>query len=111
MNTIRKTLILLASLAVASIAMNTTLSAGSANKNIGPDGTYCINSGEELKQQTAQKGLNFIFAGISRNGIPLWFYTNDDAFTVFYLTPEGKYCTSPNFFGDIIETASTGDKT
>ena len=110
-------LIFLASLAVASIACNTALSAGSSEQHGtmpmpgGPASVYCIRTTEELEMQVKQKGLSFLFSGITRAGVPLWFYRNEKDFTVFYRTPTQQYCTTPNFYGDIIETASEGDPT
>jgi len=112
---IRQTLIFIASLAVASIAFDTTLSAGSTKQHgampSGPASVYCIRTTEELEMQVKQKGLSFLFSGITRAGVPLWFYRNEKDFTVFYRTPTQQYCTTPNFYGDIIETASEGDQT
>ena len=107
-------LIFLASLAVASIALNTALSAGSGEQHRvmpmpgGPASVYCIRTTEELEVQVKQKGLSFLFSGITKAGVPLWFYRNEKGFTVFYRTPTQQYCTTPNFYGDIIETATEG---
>ena len=112
----RKVIIFLASLAVASIALNTQgLSAGSGEQHGAmpgsPASVYCIRTTEELEKQTRQKGLSFLFSGITRAGVPLWFYRNEKGFTVFYRTPTQQYCTTPNFYGDIIEAAIEGDPT
>ena len=114
---LRKTLLFLASLSVTSIALNTSLSAGSAEQHGvmpmpgGSASVYCIRTTEELEVQVKQKGLSFLFSGITRAGVPLWFYRNEKGFTVFYRTPTQQYCTTPNFYGDIIETAIEGDPT
>jgi hypothetical protein len=111
---IKNILTFLAALAVASIALNTSLSAGSKESRgtipNDPTGVYCINSTEELNIQTKEKGLTFLFNGITRTGIPLWFYRNDTGFTVFYRTPARQYCTTPNYFGEILESASEGNQ-
>ena len=102
---IRQTLIFIASLAVASIALNTSLYAQCAKPEAEPiaGGTYCISSYEELMQETGEKELTLAFAGITRTGLPLWFFKNDKGFTVFFKSRlTGKYCTAPNYFGKII---------
>jgi len=106
---LRKTLLFLASLLAGSILLNTSILAGSPGKPKQPGGAtplYCIESTEELERQVAQKGLKFLFSGITRNGIPLWFYSNNTSFTVFYRTPDRDYCTTPNYYGDIIDLYS-----
>jgi len=106
---LRKTLIFLVSLLIASIALNTSLSAGSGEKHgampSGPTGVYCISTTEELNKQIKEKGLTFLFSGITRAGLPLWFYRNNAGFTVFYRTPTQQYCTTPYYYGDIIDSA------
>ena len=111
---LRKTLLFLASLLAGSILLNTSILAGSPGNPKQPGGVtllYCVQSTEELEKQIAQKRLTFLFSGITRNGIPLWFYRNDTSFTVFYRTPERDYCTTPNFYGDVIELPEEGDQT
>ena len=106
---IKTILTFLAALAVASIALNTSLSAGSGEKHGampgGPTGVYCISTTEELNKQIKEKGLTFLFSGITRAGLPLWFYRNNAGFTVFYRTPKQQYCTTPYYYGDIIDSA------
>ena len=93
---IRQTLIFIASLAIASIALNTSLHAQTG-------GMYCISSYEQVEQETGEKGQTLVFAGITRTGLPLWFFKSDRSFTVFFKSRlTGKYCTAPNYHGNIL---------
>jgi hypothetical protein len=102
---IRQTLIFIASLAVASIALNTSLHAQCAKQEAEPTAgnMYCVSSYEQLLQETGNKEQTLAFAGITRTGLPLWFFKSDTGFTVFFKSRlTGKYCTAPNYFGKII---------
>ena len=93
---IKQVLIFIASLAVASIALNTSLHA-----QLG--GMYCIDSYEQVEQETGEKEQTLVFAGITRTGLPLWFFKSDRSFTVFFKSRlTGKYCTAPNYHGNIL---------
>ena len=94
MTSIKQITTFLASLVVASVALNTTLNAQQQA------GIFCIPTYEELIKQTGEKELVLAFAGVARQGQPLWFFVNDTT---------GHYCTAPNYYGTILNPTSTED--
>ena len=94
MTSIKKITTFLASLVVASVALNTTLNAQQGG------GIFCIPTYEELIKQTEEKELVLAWAGVARQGQPLWFFVNDTEFSVFFKDRvTGQYCTAPNYYG------------
>ena len=90
---------------MASIALNTSLHAQCAKQEAEPTAgnMYCVSSYEQLLQETGNKEQTLAFAGITRTGLPLWFFKSDRSFTVFFKSRlTGKYCTAPNYHGNIL---------
>ena len=104
MTPIKKITTFLASLVVASVALNTTLNAQQGG------GIFCIPTYEELIKQTEEKELVLAFAGVARQGQALWFFVNDTDWSVFFKDRvTGHYCTAPNYYGTILNPTSTED--
>ena len=104
MTPIKKITTFLASLVVASVALNTTLNAQQGG------GIFCIPTYEELIKQTEDKELVLAFAGVARQGQALWFFINDTDWSVFFKDRvTGHYCTAPNYYGTILNPTSTED--
>ena len=104
MTVIKKITTFLASLVVASVALNTTLNAQQGG------GIFCIPTYEELIKQTEDKELVLAFAGVARQGQALWFFINDTDWSVFFKDrATGQYCTAPNYYGTILDPTSTED--
>ena len=104
MTPIKKITTFLASLIVASVALNTTLNAQQGG------GIFCIPTYEELIKQTEDKELVLAFAGVARQGQALWFFINDTDWSVFFKDRvTGHYCTAPNYYGTILNPTSTED--
>jgi hypothetical protein len=103
MTSIKKITTFLASLVVASILLNTTPYASIASAQQA-GGMYCVSSYEQLVMETQEKELLLAFVGITRTGMPLWFFANSTNFSVFFKDRiTGNYCTAPNYFGNIID--------
>ena len=93
MTSIKQITTFLASLVVASVALNTTLNAQQGSM-------FCIPTYEQLIEQTEKKELVLAFAGVARQGQPLWFFVNDTDWSVFFKDrTTGHYCTAPNYYG------------
>ena len=104
MTSVKKITTFLASLIVASVALNTTLNAQQGG------GIFCIPTYEELIKQTEDKELVLAFAGVARQGQALWFFINDTDWSVFFKDRvTGHYCTAPNYYGTILDPTSTED--
>ena len=104
MTVIKKITTFLASLVVASVALNTSI-ASAQQSNF-----YCIPTYEELIKQTEEKELVLAFAGVARQGQALWFFINDRDWSVFFKDrTTGHYCTAPNYYGTILNPTSTED--
>ena len=104
MTSIKKITTFLASLVVASVALNTTLNAQQGG------GIFCIPTYEELIKQTEDKELVLAFAGVARQGQALWFFINDTDWSVFFKDrATGQYCTAPNYYGKILDPTPTED--
>ena len=104
MTPIKKITTFLASLVVASVALNTTLNAQQGG------GIFCIPTYEELIKQTEEKELVLAFSGVARQGQALWFFINDTDWSVFFKDRvTGHYCTAPNYYGTILNPTSTED--
>ena len=104
MISVKKITTFLASLVVASVALNTTLNAQQQG------GIFCIPTYEELIKQTEEKELVLAFAGVARMGQPLWFFINDTDWSVFFKDGvTGHYCTAPNYYGTIVTAVPTED--
>ena len=104
MTSVKKITTFLASLVVASVALNTTLNAQQQT------GIFCIPTYEELIKQTEKKELVLAFAGVARQGQSLWFFINDTDWSVFFKDRvTGHYCTAPNYYGTILNPTSTED--
>ena len=76
MTKIKQTIIFLVAIAVASLTFNSSLSAQTQG------GMYCVDSYEELMQQTEERKQLLAFVGITRTGTPLWFFANAENFSV-----------------------------
>ncbi len=95
---IKQTLLFLACFTLLSLLWNSSATAQEGA------GMYCVSSYEQLMHETLQKEQSLAFAGITRAGLPLWFFKNEENFTVFFKSRlTGKYCTAPNYFGKIID--------
>ena len=104
MISVKKITTFLASLVVASVALNTTLNAQQQG------GIFCIPTYEELIKQTEEKELVLAIAGVARMGQPLWFFINDTDWSVFFKDRvTGHYCTAPNYYGTIVTAVPTED--
>jgi hypothetical protein len=104
MTKIKQTIIFLVAIAVASLTFNSSLSAQTQG------GMYCVDSYEELMQQTEERKQLLAFVGITRTGTPLWFFANAENFSVFFKDRmTGKYCTSPKYWGKIVNTVPMDD--
>ena len=104
MTSIKKITTFLASLVVASVALNTTLNAQQGG------GIFCIPTYEELIKQTEEKELVLAWAGVARQGQPLWFFVNDTEFSVFFKDRvTGQYCTAPNYYGVTVKAPPVED--
>ena len=102
---IKQTIIFLVAIAVAGLTFNTS----SVAQNEG-GGMYCVDSYEELMQQTEERKQVLAFVGITRTGVALWFFTNAENFSVFFKDRmTGKYCTSPKYWGKIVNTVPMDD--
>ena len=102
MTSVKKITTFLASLVVASVALNTTLNAQQGG------GIFCIPTYEELIKQTEDKELVLAFAGVARQGQALWFFINDTDWSVFFKDrATGQYCTAPNYYGKILNATPT----
>ena len=104
---IKQTLIFIASLAVASIALNTSLYAQCAKPEaeLTAIGQYCVDSYEQLVKETEEKEQFLAFVGLTVTGTPLWFFASSKSFSVFFRDfATGKYCTAPNYFGKIVDS-------
>ena len=103
MTSVKKITTFLASLVVASVALNTTLNAQQLS-------VFCIPSYEQLIKQTGEKELLLEFAGVTKTGISLWFFANARDFSVFFKDhTTGQYCTAPNYYGAILNATPTED--
>jgi len=104
MTSIKKITIFLASLVVAGIVLSTSIvSAQQSN-------FFCIPTYEQLIEQTEKKELVLAFAGVARQGQPLWFFVNDTDWSVFFKDRRtGHYCTAPNYYGTIVTAVPTED--
>ena len=104
MTSIKKVTIFLASLAVAGIILNTSIvSAQQSN-------FFCIPTYEQLIEQTEKKELLLTFAGMTRTGMTLYFFTNDTEFSVFFRDRvTSHYCTAPNYYGSILNSTPIED--
>ena len=101
MTSIKQITTFLASLVVASVALNTTLNAQQGSM-------FCIPTYEEMIKQTEEKELVLSFAGLARQGQSLWFFVNDTDWTVFFKDrTTGQYCTAPNYYGAILNVTPT----
>ena len=101
MTSVKKITTFLASLVVASVALNTTLNAQQGG------GIFCIPTYEELIKQTEDKELVLAFAGVARQGQALWFFINDTDWSVFFKDrATGQYCTAPNYYGKILNATT-----
>ena len=104
MTPIKKITTFLASLVVASVALNTTLNAQQGG------GIFCIPTYEELIKQTEEKELVLAWAGVARQGQPLWVFVNDTEFSVFFKDRvTGQYCTAPNYYGVTVNAPPVED--
>ena len=104
MTSVKKITTFLASLIVASVALNTTLNAQQQG------GIFCIPTYEELIKQTEEKELVLAWAGVARQGQPLWFFVNDTEFSVFFKDRvTGQYCTAPNYYGVTVNAPPVED--
>ena len=104
MTPIKKITTFLASLVVASVALNTTLNAQQGG------GIFCIPTYEELIKQTEDKELVLAFAGVARQGQALWFFINDTDWSVFFKDrTTGQYCTAPNYYGVTVNAPPVED--
>ena len=103
MTSIKKITTFLASLVVASVALNTSIASAQGN-------FFCIPTYEQLIEQTEKKELVLAFAGVARQGQPLWFFVNDTEFSVFFKDRvTGQYCTAPNYYGVTVNAPPVED--
>ena len=104
MISIKKITTFLASLVVAGIVLSTSIvSAQQSN-------FFCIPTYEQLIEQTEKKELVLAFAGVARQGQPLWFFVNDTEFSVFFKDRvTGQYCTAPNYYGVTVNAPPVED--
>ena len=103
MTVIKKITTFLASLVVASVALNTSIASAQGN-------FFCIPTYEELIKQTEEKELVLAWAGVARQGQPLWFFVNDTEFSVFFKDRvTGQYCTAPNYYGVTVNAPPVED--
>ena len=103
MTVIKKITTFLASLVVASVALNTSIASAQGN-------FFCIPTYEELIKQTEEKELVLAFAGVAKQGQSLWFFINDTDWSVFFKDrATGQYCTAPNYYGNILNPAPIED--
>ena len=107
MTVIKKITTFLASLVVAGIVLsNSIVFAQQAQQS----DFFCIPTYEQLIEQTEKKELVLVFAGVARQGQPLWFFVNDTDWSVFFKDrTTGHYCTAPNYYGKILDPTSTED--
>jgi hypothetical protein len=91
---IKKITTFFVSFVVVNVILNTTLNA---QEGI----IYCISSHEQLIKETEKKQMLLVFSGMTKAGMPLWFFRSDTDFTVFFKDQTGKYCTTPNHYGTI----------
>ena len=106
MTSIKKITTFLASLVVASVALNTTLNAQQAQQS----DFFCIPTYEHLIEQTEKRKLLLAFVGVTRTGMSLWFFANATDFSVFFKDRvTGQYCTAPNYYGSILNAIPVED--
>jgi hypothetical protein len=107
MTKIKQTIIFLVAIAVASLTFNSSLSAQTQGGGIG---MYCVPTYEILTMQTKEREQLLAFVGITRTGTYLWFFANSENFSVFFKDKRtGDYCTSPKYWGKIVDTAPMDD--
>ena len=106
MTPIKKITTFLVSLVVAGIVLSTSIvSAQQAQGNF-----FCIPTYELLIEQTEKKELLLTFAGMTRTGMTLYFFTNDTEFSVFFRDRvTSHYCTAPNYYGSILNSTPIED--
>jgi len=106
MTVIKKITTFLASLVVAGIVLNASIVFAQQTQG----NFFCIPTYEQLIEQTEKKELVLAFAGVARQGQPLWFFVNDTDWSVFFKDrTTGHYCTAPNYYGTIVTAVPTED--
>ena len=104
MISIKKITTFLASLVVAGIVLNASIVFAQQSN------FFCIPTYEQLIEQTEKKELVLAFAGVARQGQPLWFFVNDTEFSVFFKDRvTGQYCTAPNYYGVTVNAPPVED--
>ena len=108
MTTIKQTIIFLVTIAVASLTFNSSLGASIESQIQGQGGgigMYCVPTYETLILQTEERQQPLAFVGVTRTGTYLWFFANAENFSVFFKDKTtGQYCTSPKYWGKIVNT-------
>ena len=113
MTTIKQTIIFLVTIAVASLTFNSSLGASIESQIQGQGGgigMYCVPTYETLILQTEERQQPLAFVGVTRTGTYLWFFANAENFSVFFKDrTTGKYCTSPKYWGKIVDAEPMDD--
>ena len=113
MTKIKQTIIFLVAIAVASLTFNSSLGASIEAQIQGQGGgvgMYCVPTYEILLLQTKEREQILAFVGITRTGTYLWFFANAENFSVFFKDrTTGKYCTSPKYWGKIVDAEPMDD--
>ena len=108
MTSIKNTIIFLTSLLVVGLVFNLMTNTRAWAQPTG--GMYCVSSYEELIVETKKREQPLAFVGITRTGVALWFFASPEAFSVFFKDRmTGKYCTSPKYWGKVINTMPMED--
>ena len=104
MTVIKKITTFLASLVVAGIVLNASIVFAQQSN------FFCIPTYEQLIEQTEKRELVLAFAGVAKQGQPLWFFVNATDWSVFFKDrATGHYCTAPNYYGTVLNPTSTED--
>ena len=63
----------------------------------------CFSDTESIREALRKYEEEKVFSGLSKEQVPIELWASDNSYTIFFYTPDGRWCTFPGMSGHTIQ--------